>query len=67
MLKSKLKIASEKTMRAESKALVESVYRACSFHLLCKGWSVEVQNVPLPDLWQKISDMLSCNDDPERR
>ncbi len=59
MLKSKIKIASE---RVEAKVIVGDNLHT-DFHLLFKGRP----NLLHPDLWQKISDMLIFNDDPERR
>lgn len=74
MMKSEVKIASERAMRAESKNLVGDNLKVelGSFIFPVKGGlhSIEVKNVPTsytPDLWQKISDMLSFNDDKERR
>ena len=69
-----MKIASEKEMRAESDALVGNNLTThlapFTFALKDGKHTVEIRNKAIsytPDLWQKISDMLSFNDDPERR
>ncbi len=64
-----VEIASEKKLRAESEQYVGEnlyTYRANPIHLSCMSMMViEIRNVPMAyvkDLWQKIEDMLSMND-----
>lgn len=61
-------------MRAETKLLVGD--NLCTqlvpftFPVKDGRHSVEVRNVPMsytPHLWQKVSDILMSNDDPERK
>ena len=74
MIGSKVKLASEKEMRAQSTALIgdnlKSKLAPFTFPLKDGRHTVEIRNVPMaftPNLWKKVEDMLDANDDSERR
>ncbi len=75
MLGPNVKLASEKKMRAEANSLasvdnLKSQLVPFTFPLKDGRHTVEIKNVPMcytPNLWEKVENMLNCNDDAERR
>ena len=74
MIGSKVKLASEKEMTAQSTALIgdnlKSKLAPFTFPLKDGRHTVEIRNVPMaftPNLWKKVEDMLDANNEGSKQ